>query len=346
MISFEKENILNVRAEALVNSVNLKGVMGKGIALAIKNAFPENYKLYKTACSTGDINIGRLFITETNQLFPKYIINFPTKDHWKYPSKYEYIEKGMIDLVEWINKNEIKSIAIPPLGSGNGKLDWQKVKKIILRNLEKINYELNVIIIEPSSKFESVATKRSNDVKLTPARVMLIYLMNKYKILGYEVNFLVAQKLTYFLQRFDEPLKLRFSKGYYGPYADNLMPVLNILNGSYINFKDKNDNKPSTVIRVNKSKIDEINIYSENVLSVDQNERLNKTLKLIKGFETPFGLELLGTIDFICSEEKRNLEVEEILDSLQKWTNRKHNLFKPHYVKTAKARLDSFFKYN
>ncbi len=170
--------------------------------------------------------------------------------------------------------------------------------------------------------------------------------MNKYRILGYEINFLVAQKLAYFLQRFNEPLKLRFSKGYYGPYADNLMPVLNLLNGHYLSFKEKNDNKPSTVIKLNNSKIDEIIEYSDQNLSNEQKERLEKTLRFIKGFETPFGLELLGTIDFICLEEKKNLKVEEILDSLQEWTNRKHNLFKPHYVKTAQERLNKYFSYN
>lgn len=346
MITFEKENILNVRADVLVNSVNLRGVMGKGVALAFKNAFPENYKLYKEACESGKIGIGKLFITETHQLFPKYIVNFPTKDHWRYPSKYEYIEKGMVDLVNWLNKSDVKSIAIPPLGSGNGKLEWEKVKKIIYLNLNNLKNEIHVIITEPSSKFDSLETKKTNNVKLTPARAMMIYLMHKYQILGYEVNFLVAQKLAYFLQRFNEPLRLRFGKGYYGPFADNLMPVLNLLNGQYISFKEKNDNKPSTIIKINQSKIDEINKFSNENLSDEQKERLSKTLEFVHGFETPFGLELLGTIDFISVEEKKTLTSDEILNSLQNWTNRKQNLFKKHYVVIAQDRLNKYFTYN
>ena len=151
MITFKKENILNIKAEALVNSVNLKGVMGKGVALAFKNAFPENYKLYKKACENGDIDIGKVFVTETHQLFPKYIVNFPTKKHWRFPSKYEYIKLGMEDLVHWLEKEDVKSIAIPPLGSGNGKLDWIKVKEIIISHLNTLQKRLEIIIIDSSS---------------------------------------------------------------------------------------------------------------------------------------------------------------------------------------------------
>jgi len=345
MIVFKKENILNVRAEVLINSVNLKGVMGKGVALAFKNAFPENYKLYKKACENGNIDIGKIFVTETHQLFPKFIVNFPTKKHWRFPSKYEYIKLGMEDLVKWIKKENIKSIAIPPLGSGNGKLDWIKVKKIIIRYLNTLQEDLEIVILEPNPKFAVAITKKVNKPKLTPARAMLIYLMNKYRVLGYEVNFLVAQKLVYFLQRFEEPLKLRFSKGYYGPYAQNLVPVLNLLNGYYIKFKYGNDNKPSTNIKIEQSRIEEVNYFVKNNLTKDQKERLNKSLEFISGFETPFGLELLGTIDFILLEKNNLLSTKEILDELKYWTKRKQNLFKPFYIEKARERLIQHFKY-
>ena len=346
MLRFEKENILNVRAEALVNSVNLKGVMGKGVALAFKNTFPENFRLYKEACDSGKIGIGKIFVTETGELFPKYIINFPTKNDWKHPSKYEYIEEGLKDLVRWLKENKIKSIGIPPLGSGNGRLEWQKVKQIITDYLSEFSNLIDIIIIEPDSKFDVVKLKPRKEISLTPARAMLLYLMNKYRILGYEINFLVVQKLAYFLQRFNEPLKLKFEKGFYGPFANNLMYVLDYLNNSYISFNHDHKNKPTTIIRLKNDKTEEVENYVNNELTNEQINRLNKVLELVNGFETPFGLELLGTIDFIQYQRKDDLAKEEILSDIKSWTQRKEKLIKPAYVAASKKRLSNFFTYN
>ena len=131
MIKFTKGNILTADVEALVNTVNTVGIMGKGIALAFKKAFPLNYKLYKKVCNNKEFTIGSMFTTNTGQLMPKFIINFPTKEHWKGRSKIESIENGMKKLVETIKTNQIKSIAIPPLGCGNGGLNWPNIKEVI-----------------------------------------------------------------------------------------------------------------------------------------------------------------------------------------------------------------------
>ena len=345
MINIEETNILNVRADVLVNSVNLKGVMGKGIALAFKNAFPENYKLYKRACESGEIKIGKIFVTETGQLFPKHIINFPTKKHWRFPSKYEYIEEGLKDLVRWIRKSDVSSIAIPPLGSGNGKLNWARVKVMIMDHLKDFEEKVVITIIEPSRIFETEKEIKSIKPHLTPARAMLIFLMNKYRVLGYEVNLLVAQKLCYFLQRLGEPLNLRYERGYYGPFAPNLRPLLNVLNNYFFHFNVKSD-KPSTIIKNVNVKYAEVEGFVNLNLEKEQKERLNKTIELISGFETPFGLELLGTIDFILREKKKEMHSEEILDELKDWTRRKEILFKPAYIEATKNKLTTFFSYN
>jgi O-acetyl-ADP-ribose deacetylase (regulator of RNase III)/uncharacterized protein YwgA len=346
MIEFIKEDILKIEAEAIVNSVNLKGVMGKGLALAMKNAYPQNYKLYKEACEKEVIKIGKIFVTEPGEFFPKYIVNFPTKNHWRFPSKYEYIEAGLVDLKNWIKENDIKSVAIPPLGSGNGKLNWVKVKEIILDSLRDIRDSVKIIIVEPSAAFESFDVKKpSSKSHLTPARAMLIYLMRKYQIMGYEINFLVAQKLAYFLQHFGEELKLKYEKGYYGPYAYNLMPVLNLLNNNYIKFSKNNDNKPATTIRLITDKVNQVEEFINTNLTNEQKERLNKALEFIKGFETPFGLELLGTLDFIFREKDKTLSTDEIIPELKNWTDRKEKLFKPQYISAAKKRLLEYFCY-
>ncbi len=345
MINIEETNILNVRAEVLVNSVNLKGVMGKGIALSFKNAFPENYKLYRKACESGEIKIGKIFVTETGQLFPKYIINFPTKNHWRFPSKYEYIEEGLTDLVRWIKKTDVSSIAIPPLGSGNGKLNWARVKIMIMDHLKDIEEKVDITIIEPSRIFETEKEIKSARPHLTPARAMLLFLMNKYKVLGYEVNLLVAQKLCYFLQRLGEPLNLRYEKGYYGPFAPNLIPLLRLLNNHYFRY-DIKSNKPSTIIKNVHFKYKEVEKYVSSNLNDEQKKRLNQTIEFINGFETPFGLELLGTIDFILLEKKKEVHSKVILNELKDWTRRKEILFKPAYIEAAKNKLTAFFSYN
>ena len=346
MITFEKENIINVKAEALVNSVNLKGVMGKGVALAFKETFPENYKLYRKACEEGTIDIGKIYVTETGEFFPRYIINLPTKKHWRFPSQYKWVEAGLNSLADWLRKNDVSSIAIPPLGSGNGKLEWQKVKQLIINYMEEFKDRIDIIIIEPAVQYEIISVPKKTTSQLTPARAMLLYVMNKYKVMGYEINLLVVQKIAYFLQRLGEPLKLRFEKGYYGPFAYNLTPVLKALRNDYIFYKSLDDAKPSTHLKLNSSKIDIVEDYFEKNLNDEQKERVSRVLALIRDFETPFGLELLGTIDYIFSQKKYVPETEETLEEIKNWTDRKQKLFKPYYIEVAKERLTEYFSYN
>ena len=213
MIRFTKGNILQADVEALVNTVNTVGIMGKGIALAFKKAFPLNYKLYKEACDNKNFTVGSMFTTKTGQLMPKFIINFPTKEHWKRRSKIDFVKSGMKELVKTIKTNEIKSIAIPPLGCGNGGLNWNEVKPIIVNELQSINKSIEVIIYEPGFNNQTVSVKK--EIALTPARAMLLCALKDYQILGYSINLLVAQKIAYFLQRIGEPLNLQYEKGHY-----------------------------------------------------------------------------------------------------------------------------------
>lgn len=346
MITFEKKNILSVKAEALVNSVNLKGIMGKGVALAFKETFPENYKLYKRACEEGNIDIGKIFVTETNEFFPKYIINFPTKNHWRFPSQYKWIEAGLKSLAEWLREHKVASIAIPPLGSGSGKLDWHCVKQMIVEVMDEFKENMEIIIIEPSEQFEEKPSTVKTSSHLTPARTMMLYIMNKYLVMGYEINFLVVQKITYFLQRLGEPLQLRFEKGFYGPFAYNLKPVLKALRNDYIFYKSLDDSKPSIPLRINSSKISEVEDYFEKNLTDEQKERVNSVLALIRDFETPFGLELLGTIDYIFLQKKSILAAEDALSEIKNWTDRKKKMFKTYHIDVARERLTQYFNYN
>ncbi len=143
-------NLLQANVEALVNTVNTMGVMGKGIALTFKERFPSNFDKYALACKNGDIRIGRMFVTENGELFgPKWIINFPTKRSWRAKSRLEWIAEGLEDLVRVINERKVRSIAVPALGCGNGALDWSEVRPMVVAALERVEH-LDAMIYDPT----------------------------------------------------------------------------------------------------------------------------------------------------------------------------------------------------
>lgn len=340
MIHFKKGNILEANVEALVNTVNTVGIMGKGIALAFKKEFPENYKLYKKACDNNELKIGDLLVTQTGRPIPKYIINFPTKQHWRNTSKIEYIEKGMERLVEVIKEKDIQSIAIPPLGCGNGGLIWKNVKPVIVKGLESVKNSTEIILYEPGFNNQSNRTKK--DIKLTPARAMLLSALNSYKILGYSINLLVAQKLAYFIQRLGEPLNLEYEKGYYGPYSHRLQHLLKHLNGYYMHFKHEKTT-PGTIIKLDHLR--EVEEYKNKKLTKEQKERLNRINELIEGFESPYGLELLATVDYI-HKQLGITDNDKITEEIGNWTNRKKDLMKPYHIEVANKRLNETLIHN
>lgn len=338
MITYRVGNILESQSEALVNTVNTVGIMGKGVALAFRKTFPEAMEEYLKAVREGKIRVGEVQVVKTQYITPRYIINFPTKTHWRYPSKIEYIETGLSDLVLKVKYYQIRSIALPPLGCGNGKLEWKVVKPLMVKYLNQIAGDVEVIIYEPGYSDQIVVHKE--EIKLTPARAMLIYLLKQYQVLGYSVNLLVAQKLAYLLQRFGEPLNLEFEKGTYGPYAHRLFHLLKYLNGYYIRFRE-DENKPGTTITIENNRYPLVEKYIAEELSTDKKERLAKVLKAIEGFESPFGLELLATVDFII-RQTRTSDYETILKDISNWTSRKKEIMKPYHVEVATRQVITF----
>jgi len=146
MIEYRTGDILTTDAEALVNTVNCVGIMGRGIALQFKNAYPANFKAYAAACNRGEVQPGRMFVFTTDTLGnPKYIINFPTKRHWRDKSRMEDIDDGLVALAREIRERGIYSIAIPPLGSGLGGLYWPDVRERIEAALRGLN-DVDIII--------------------------------------------------------------------------------------------------------------------------------------------------------------------------------------------------------
>ncbi|MDB5153874.1 MAG: hypothetical protein JWR54_2625 [Mucilaginibacter sp.] len=152
MIRYITGNIMDSSAEALVNTVNTVGVMGKGIALQFKQAFPHNFEVYKNACMNGQLTTGKILAVKDSDLLmgERLIINFPTKQHWKFSSKYEFVESGLIALGAYLKDNPVKSLAMPALGCGNGGLEWNEVKPMIEQHLAK--FDMAIWVYEPQLK--------------------------------------------------------------------------------------------------------------------------------------------------------------------------------------------------
>lgn len=157
MMRFTQGNLLNADTEALVNTVNTVGVMGKGIALQFRELFSENFKAYEVACKAREVRIGKMFIFANPSLTnPKWIINFPTKKHWRHPTKIEWVRGGLIDLRRVITEKSIRSIAIPPLGCGNGGLDWGLVRREIERAMSDLP-DVEIVVYEPVGSYQNWA---------------------------------------------------------------------------------------------------------------------------------------------------------------------------------------------
>ena len=235
-MKFTQGNLLDAPVEALVNTVNTVGVMGKGIALMFKEAFPANFRAYEDACKQKEVKIGKMFVTE-NRTFsgPRWIINFPTKKHWRQPSKLEWIIEGLGDLRRFIQEHQIRSIALPPLGAGNGGLDWSEVRPEVERILGDLE-GVDILVFEPTAKYQNVA-KRTGVEQLTPARALMAEMIRRYWVLGIECTYLEVQKLGWFLERtihalgIDDPLNFQFKADKYGPFSDRLGTCSMLLTG-------------------------------------------------------------------------------------------------------------------
>lgn len=349
MITYKKGNLLTAKAEALVNTVNTVGVMGKGIALMFKEQFPENMVNYKNACRLKLINTGKIFVTEQSMAEPRWIINFPTKQHWKNPSKMDWIIDGLNDLHQFIKINKIKSIAIPPLGAGNGGLSWQAVRKQIESILSDL-VDVDILVYEPTQEYQNI-TKSSGAQKLTPARALIAELIRRYWLLGVECSLLEAQKLAWFLERslklfnVDSPLKFKFKPHIYGPYADELRHLLITLNGHYLCCEKKiNDARPFDSIWFNSAQKESLQEYLASNEMRPYTYALEYTSKLIDGFESPFGMELLATVDWLIEQDKCEPNTDSLLEGLNRWKNntaakRKIRLFNKEAISIALKKL-------
>lgn len=325
MIKFVKGNLFDSDAEALVNTVNCVGVMGKGVALGVKKKYPNVYKVYKRACDIGQIKPGKLLTVPTENLIgTQYIVNFPTKRHWRANSKIEDIKLGLPALVQEIKNLKLKSIAIPPLGCGNGGLDWNEVKPIMVDALSKLE-DVDITIYEPqgtnkvnlnnvSEKYvdngqklrtEEIVSKKadtnnkpsvdrnnkSSKPRLTEGRRALLTLLALYEKEKFVITVNEIHNLAYILQTAGTPLRLNFEKTEKGFFSNELNLVLLKLNNYYLEAYPLPGKK--SVVRIKKDQL-------KTALSTEEHDllkyRIDLLINSIDGYKSDVGLELFSIV--------------------------------------------------
>jgi O-acetyl-ADP-ribose deacetylase (regulator of RNase III) len=330
MIELCRGDVLNASVEALVNTVNCVGIMGRGVALQFRKAFPRNYEIYKAACDRKQLRPGKMLVYELNRLEnPRFIINFPTKRHWRGDSKMEDIESGLRALLSEVKNRGIKSIAIPPLGCGLGGLDWEEVRPRIVKAFDELP-GVRVMLYEPTgAPVAEEMVKPAKAPHLTIARAVLLGLMRRYlsAVMDPSVSLLEIHKLMYFMQEAGEPLRLNFRKGIYGPYAENLRHVLSQLEGYFISGYGDAEDDPEKQIELKPEAAKEAEGFLSNHEKTQR--RFEHVCRLIDGFETPFGMELLATVHWVVRQEAASTK-QEAVRKTHAWNARKEKFSKEH----------------
>lgn len=324
--------------DAIVNTVNCVGVMGKGIALQFRNKWPENFRAYEAVCKAKKLRPGQMFVFDSGALVkPNFIVNFPTKDHWRGNSRIEYISDGLVNLVAQIRRLGIRSIAIPPLGCGNGGLNWTDVKPLIesaFAELPDVDVRLFPPDGAPAPKSMEVRTARP---RMTPGRAAVLKVLDTYRALGYGLSKIEVQKLAYFLQEAGETLNLPFEKHAFGPYSDTLRHVLNRMEGHFI--RGLGDGVVEAEIEPVPEAMAEADAFVAAQGYEALADRVRRVGELIEGFQSPYGMELLATVHWVARQEGAHTQ-EQVLAAVRAWNDRKKALMAPAHVAAAWNRLE------
>jgi O-acetyl-ADP-ribose deacetylase (regulator of RNase III) len=342
MIEYSTGNLLTADAEALVNTVNTEGIMGKGIALQFKSAYPRVFKAYADACKNGRVQLGQMDIHDLGGLAdgPRWIINFPTKGHWKARSRIADIESGLISLVATVKDLGIQSIAVPPLGCGNGGLNWSDVQPLIERAFSKTP-ETKVLLFAPSAAPAAIdMPNRTEKPKLTQGQATLIALMQRYLdgLLDPFITLLELHKLMYFMQEAGENLRLTYVPHHYGPYAQNLRQVLIRMEGHYLRGYGDGEDAPDKPVEV----INESGKEAERFLAQNYETlaRMKRVSELIDGYEDSYGLELLSTVHWVmCHRPNARDSLAATIEGVSTWSDRKKHEISPEQMEKAWLRL-------
>ncbi|MGB3674332.1 MAG: macro domain-containing protein [Candidatus Nanopelagicales bacterium] len=349
MIEYGSGDLLGADTDALINTVNTVGVMGKGIALQFKRRYPELFAAYQKACRRGEVQIGRMWVFETGQLGgPRYIVNFPTKQHWRSPSQLSYIDAGLLDLVQVIKDLGITSIAVPPLGAGNGGLDWAEVEPRITAALTELP-EVRTVLYAPAGGVRAIAAPTT--IRMTAARALLLEAMRRYlqRRRGIEpwedptgVSHLEIQKLMYFANLVDPTLKLDFATGRYGPYSEKVRHLLAGMEGAYTTGFGDGSAKALQLDPIAVTPLGERALADYFAANPDQAQRiaadLDVVLAAIDGFEGPYGVELLASTHWVATQQNAR-DPQSAATTVRQWTKRKGRIYTDDRVTVALTRV-------
>lgn len=336
-LEYKGGDLLSAPVEAVVNTVNTRGVMGKGIALQVKQRWPEVDRAYRAASKRGEVTLGRMHIVERGGLGdgPRLVINFPTKDHWRSRSKLADIEAGLHDLRTVIQRLHLRSIAIPPLGCGNGGLAWVDVRPLIEAALGGLD-GVNVVVYPPEGAPDAdvmlVGTTRPN---MTPTLASLISLIDRYwtDVLG--ITDIEVQKLAYFLGVRRPALRLKFDRGPYGPYCEAIHHVFQRAEGHYLRgYGDRSRRpwEPGALTVLDDGRDDAARLIAS---SADLDSDLDAVEGLAVGFEGAWGMELLSTVHWVASEKEGAGSSAEARERIKNWSMRKNRIFPSEDVDAA-----------
>lgn len=327
MFKFVTGDLLKSDAYAIVNTVNCEGYMGKGIAYQFKLRFPEMNLEYERKCKSRDLYPGKLHCYNTGN---KLIINFPTKDKWREKSKMEYIVSGLDELVKIIKEYNITSIAIPPLGSGNGGLIWSDVKREIIKRLKDISDKTDIYVYEPSQNYKPTITI---EPKLSLSALILMQI--KFKLKKERFDKIGLQKTAYFMNILSNTEFFHFEKAQYGPFAHSIEVIIKNINEFQQYYGVKTTNEAYDILKskiVSKSVQDKLDLYIPFI---------EKAASFTNHFETTTEVEGAGTALFIIQKGKMT-ELNEIIRQFKNWSEDKEARFSEENIKNAVSSLEEY----
>lgn len=343
MITETHGNLLRDDAQALVNTVNTVGVMGKGIALQFKRAFPEVFDAYAAACKAGEVRPG--FVQAVALPEGRWVLNFPTKRHWRQPSRMEDIRAGLDDLVRVIGELNITSVAVPPLGCGNGGLPWSEVRALIMDRLQGVEADVRLYGLgTPPAEDMPTATPSP---ELNQERARFLAAVHRYINSAWaagitevpKASLLEFHKIAYLLQCAGISLGLQFEAGHYGPYSSGLDRAIAALEGhQLIGFGDGTGGARADI-----GLLPGVAEEAEKAVSSDSrfNAAWTKLSKAFAGYEYPEGMELLASVHFLAAQDDGPpKESDVVAQELAAWSPRKRRLFPAEDASAAWVRLN------
>lgn len=337
MIRFTQGNLFDAKAQTLVNTVNCVGVMGKGLAKEFRDRWPEMCRHYQVACRRGELRSGKPFLYRDLGI---QILCFPTKDNWKGPSKYEFIEAGLQAIREHYREWEITSLALPALGCGLGGLEWDKVKALMEKILGDLPIEIEVYEPGPADlkvgRPEKKRVVKPVHITLPLALVGEIIRRARHAMPSHHpLGKLLVQKFVYFAQLAGAPIRLKFAKYKFGPYDYNLHHMIERLEGLYIRDMSATWSRSDLRILDEAAWLKVIEPLAGEI--AEYSKYLDAAVDLLKGWPLP-EVELLATVQYgWCELVAGGLEgsPEEVEEYVQQWSQEKRRKFPPERIRGA-----------